>query len=325
MDLKILSRDEIFSKDPRWREPGGSNYLAMYSSTFGGVVKDPALMVIPLDEHMVHRGDGIFEAFECVNGNLYNFDAHLSRLQKSAKLASLDLPFNLETIKEITIKTVAIAGARDCIVRIFVSRGLGGFSCDPTECQGSNLYIVVLKKENFPQTLYTKGALAITSKIPIKPPFFAKVKSCNYLPNALAHLEAHQKGADFSIFVDEKGYLAEAATESVAIIKDGIFMYPKFDNILEGTTLLRGIEFAKKLAQTSDLRGVVSKNISLDEVYSSSEMFIFGTAIDVVPVVKYDGKKIGNGKPGPIFHKFSRFFQKDKKENREILTPIPYF
>ena len=325
MSLKVLSREDIFSQQPKWRDPGRSNYLAMFSSVFGGVVKDPALMLLPMDDHMVHRGDGIFEALECVNGYLYNLDAHLSRLKSSAGLISLNLPFDLPTIKKIIIETVAIAGAKDCIVRVFISRGLGGFSCKPTECQRSNLYVVVLKGEEVPQHFYTRGVSAVTSKVPIKPAFFARVKSCNYLPNALVHLEAHQNKVDFAIVLDQEGNLAEGATESVAVVnKKKIFMYPRLDNILKGTTLLRAVQLAQELIKNEDLRGISCTDISLEEAYTGSELLIFGTGINVVPVVTYDGKRIGSGKPGPIFRHLLELFQKDRRENKEILTPIPY-
>ena len=89
MDLRVLSQEDIFLSQARMAlEPEVPDYFAMYSSLWGGVVKDPALMVIPLDDHMVHRGDGIFEAFKCVNGYIYNLDAHLSRLENSARLIS---------------------------------------------------------------------------------------------------------------------------------------------------------------------------------------------------------------------------------------------
>jgi branched-chain amino acid aminotransferase len=325
MNLKILSRNEIFLEQPKWRDPGRSNYFAMYSSVFGGVVTDPALMILTMDDHMVHRGDAVFEALECVSGCLYNLDAHLSRLQKSAQLISLDLPFDLGTIKQIIIETVAIAGVKDCIVRLFISRGLGGFGPDPTECYKSNLYVVALKEESSPQHFYAEGASAVTSQIPIKPAYFARVKSCNYLPNALAHLEAHRNKVDFAIVLDQQGYVAEGATESVAIVsKQKIFMYPKLDNILEGTTLLRALELVKELIKNEDLKRISCTDISLEEAYNSSEMLIFGTGINVVPVVKYDGKTIGAGKPGPVFRRLLQLFQKDRRENKKVLNPVPY-
>lgn len=325
MKLKILSRNEIFLEKPKWRDPGRSNYLAMYSSVFGGVTTDPTLMVLPIDDHMVHRGDGIFEASECVNGYLYNFDAHLSRLQRSAQLISLDLPFDLDTIKQIIMKTVAITGVKDCIVRPFVSRGLGGFSPKPMECQKSNLYVVIIRNESIPQHFYTTGVSAITTHIPVKPSFFAQAKSCNYLPNALAHLEAYRNKVDFAIGLDQQGYLTEAATESVAIVsKQKIFMHPNFDKILRGTTLLRAAELAKELLKSGDLKGISCEDILQEEAYDVSEMFILSTHNNVVPVVKYDGKTIGTGRPGPIFHRLSELFHKDRTENKEMLTPVSY-
>lgn len=325
MNLRVLSQENIFSGRPKWRfEPESPDYFAMYSSLWGGIVKEPALMVIPLDDHMVHRGDGIFEACKCVNGRIHNFNAHLSRLENSAQLISLDLPFNLETIKEIALKTVAIAGVKDCMIRIYVSRGLGGgFACAPMNCR-SQLYVVVAK-ENAPSHYYTKGASAITSSIPIKPSFFTQVKSCNYLPNALAHLEAYKKGADFAIMVDQRGYLAEGPTESIAIVnQQKIFKYPKLDNILRGTTLLRVAALAEELVKTGELRSISSGDISKEEAYNSLEMFAFGSGTGVVPIVKYDEKIIGTGKPGPIFHRLSELLQKDWTENLEFLTPVPY-
>ncbi|MCD6471686.1 aminotransferase class IV [Candidatus Aerophobetes bacterium] len=323
MSLNILSRNEIFSKEAKWRHPGGSEYLTMYSSVFGGVVTDPSLMVIPIDDHIVHRGDGIFEACKCVNGYIYNFDAHLSRLRRSAELISLKLPFNLNQIKQIAIETVAITGVKDCNLRIFISRGIGGFNCEPKECHKSNLYIVVVKTAPPPPHFYTKGVSVATSRIPTKPLFFAQVKSCNYLPNAMIDMEAERNKVDFAITLDQQGYLAEAATKSVAIVsRQKVFIYPKFDNILKGTTLLRAVDFAKDLIEKRDLKGISCTNISREEAYNSSEMLLFSTTPNVLPIVKYDGKAIGNGKPGPIFRQLQELFQKDIRENKKILTPI---
>jgi len=322
-DLKILSKDEIFSEKPKWRDPARSKYFSMYSSVFGGVVTDPALMVIPLDDHMVHRGDGIFEAFKCVNGYIYNLDAHLERLQRSAKFISLELPFDLDTIKKIVVDTVAAGGVRDCIVRLFVSRGIGGFDCAPKECYKSNLYVIALETWEAPEHFYTQGVCATTSKIPIKPGFFAQVKSCNYLPNVLMDMEAEKNGVDFALSLDPEGNLAEGATENVAVVSgEKVLMYPKFDHILRGTTLLRGVELAKKLVEMGDLKGISQRDIPQKEAYEASEMLIFGTGPDVLPVVRYDGKVIGKGEPGPIFHKLKELFQKDIEENKEVLTPV---
>lgn len=325
MGLRILSRDEVFAETSEWRRPGCSNYLAMYSSVFGGVVTDPALMVIPVDDHIVNRGDGIFEFFDVVNGFAYNLGAHLSRFERSAEIISLSPPFDMNTIKQTILETIAISGAKDCGVRVFLSRGLGDFSCDPTTPKTSLLYVVVVKFPQIPPQIYTEGTAAITTHVPLKPGFYAQVKSTCYLLNALLDLEARRNNAHYGIWYDQEGHLTESSTENVAIVsKEKILKYPRFDHMLRGTTLIRAVDLATELVKNGELAGVSQTDITQQEVYDSSEMLVLTSSFFIVPVVKYDGRTIGTGRPGPVFHRLSDLFQKDRTENREMLTPVPY-
>ena len=163
-------------------KPYHHGYLAMYSSILGGVATHPFLMAVPVDDHMVHRGDGIFEAFKCVNGYIYNLQAHLERLERSARAVYLELPVTMDQIIELVIGTIRISGARDCLIRLFVSRGPGGFTTNPYECPFSQLYIVVCRPSIPPKVQYEKGVSIKSSSIPIKNSYFANIKSCNYLP-----------------------------------------------------------------------------------------------------------------------------------------------
>ena len=323
MSLRVLSRDEIFTKAPEWREPGRSKYLAMYSSVFGGVVVEPALMVIPLDDHIINRGDGIFEFFPVKNGYAYCFDAHLARLERSAEIISLDLPFDIATIKQIALETVAIAGAKDCGVRLFVSRGLGDFECDPTTPKKSLFYVIVLGMKLADTGIPPEGVSAITTHVPIKPGVYAQVKTTCYLLNALVHLEAHRNNASFGIWYDQEGHLAEASTSCVAIVnQEKILKYPRFEHILKGTGLIRGVELAKELVKSGELKGISQTDITQHEVYESSEMLVLGSG-RVIPVVKYDGRSIGSGKPGPVSRRLWELFQKDMAEGpSEVRTRI---
>jgi len=125
-----------------------ANYYAMYSSVYGGIVTDPALMMVPVDDHMVHRGDGVFETFKCVNGSVYNMKAHLERLQHSASGLYFRLPWSLDEIGSIVVETVKAGARKDCLVRLFVSRGPGSFDVNPKDCPSPQLYVAVtsLKK-----------------------------------------------------------------------------------------------------------------------------------------------------------------------------------
>jgi 4-amino-4-deoxychorismate lyase len=328
MSLKVLSRDEIFASAPKWRQPAGSDYLAMYSSVFGGVVTDPALMVMPLDDHVINRGDGIFEYFPVANGHAYCFAAHMMRLKKSAEIISLDLPFSIDTIGQITLETVSLSGARDCGVRMFVSRGMGDFSCSPTTPKNSLLYVIVMRttaEDGYPARMFTEGATAITTHVPMKPGFYAQVKSTDYLLNALVALEAHRNGADFGVWFDQEGRLAESSTENVAIVsEDGIFKYPPFVHTLRGTGLVRAAQLASELIGCGELKGICQTDITRQEVYESSEMYLLSSGT-VLPIVKFDGRTVGNGKPGPVCHRLSELFKKDMTEGpADVRTPVGY-
>lgn len=328
MSLKVLSRDDIFGRKPEWREQGGSNYLAMYSSVFGGVVTDPALMVIPVDDRVINRGDGIFEYFPVVNGCVYCMDAHMQRLKRSAEIISLPLPFDLDTIRDITMETIAISGAKDCAVRMFVTRGIGGFGCDPTTADGSQLYVVVLKlriTDNLPERMLKEGVTAITSHVPLKPGFYAQVKSTDYVLNALMALEAQRNGADFGIWFDEDGHMTESSTENVAIVtKDAVLKYPSFEHMLKGTGLIRGIVLAKELVDSGELKDICQTDITRHEVYEAVEVMLLSSGM-VLPIVKLDGRTIGEGRPGPVFHRLTEIFRKDVFEGPpEARMPVKY-
>src|SRR3989337_3407735 len=111
-----------------------SNFYAMYSSVLGGIVTDPALMVLPLDDHIVHRGHGVFDTATLANGMLYQLDRHLERLLRSAEMARIPPPFGTEKLRQIILETAAASGRRDGSVRYWLSAGPGGFGPAPGEC-----------------------------------------------------------------------------------------------------------------------------------------------------------------------------------------------
>ncbi len=106
-------------------------YTAFYSSQLGGVVTDPALMVIPFDDHMVHRGHGIFDTAGIVNGKIYDLDAHLDRFLKSAERSKLKLPGTRAEMRDIIIRTTAASGRKDGSIRYWLSSGTGSLDLTP--------------------------------------------------------------------------------------------------------------------------------------------------------------------------------------------------
>ncbi len=129
--LSRLSAHDLFKGKLSPDDPRSGRYFAMYSSVLGGIVTDPRLMTVPLEDHMVHRGDGIFEAMEINQGKVYQLGAHLDRLGRSAEMAGIDFPAPESEIVDILLETAAEGKAREAICRVFISRGTGGFSVNP--------------------------------------------------------------------------------------------------------------------------------------------------------------------------------------------------
>jgi len=318
-NIKLLGRGDIFTQDPK---PWHGNYLSMYSSVLGGVVKDPLLMTIPIDDHMVHRGDGVFEVIKCKEGKIYQLDNHLERLGKSAASISLALPKCWKDIKTIISQTVRYGEERNCLIRLLVSRGPGGFTTNPFECPESQLYVVTTKPPSYGEKT-KKGVSMLTSNIPIKPSYFANIKSCNYLPNVLMKREAVTAGVDYSIALDERGFLAEGSTESMGIVsKDLILKFPKFDRTLRGITLSRVHDLAYDLVTKATLNGVSFCDIKKEEAYDSREIILLGTTFDILPVIQFDGHEIGNGTPGKVYKELRILLNNDIRYNEQLLTPV---
>ena len=325
MNLRRISKDDFFSNLASEKRPWQEDYLAMYSSQWHGFVTEPALMMVPVDDHLVHRGDGVFDVMRCVRGKIYQMEAHLQRLKRSAKSISLDLPTEYHQIRDILKTLVLEGGERDCLVRVILSRGPGSFSTNPFECPSSQIYVVVSRYHELPEKSYREGIAIVTSKIPIKKSYFATIKSCNYLPNVLMKMEAIQSECKYSVGLDEEDCLAEGSTENVGVVSgDGILKFPGFEKTLAGITVTRIFQLAEVLVREGTIQDVRFEKIPLDKAYLCSEVMLFGTSINVVPVVNFDGRTIGDGVPGPVFSKLSSLLGQDMTENEDLLTPIEW-
>lgn len=295
----------------------------MYSSQWKGFVKDPDLMTVPVDDHMVHRGDGVFDVMRCLGGNIYQLEAHLNRLEYSAKTISLDLPADYTEIREIIKTLIREGGEEECNIRVVVSRGPGSFSTNPFDCPSSMLAVIVVRFHPLPEKDYTLGIPIITSSVPFKQSFFATIKSCNYLPNVLMKMEAIQSGCKYAIGLDDEGFIAEGSTESIGIVsQDRILKFPGFDKTLRSITVQRIFELAEALRNEGVIQDIQFANILPEEAYGSFEVMLMGTSISVLPVVSFDGHTIGDGSPGPVFKRLSQLLWTDMTENKELLTPI---
>nr|CAD1843461.1 unnamed protein product [Ananas comosus var. bracteatus] len=199
----------------QWGSGRKQAYPAMYSSVIGAIILDPAMMVIPIDDHMVHRGHGVFDTAMLMDGYLYELDAHLDRFLRSSSKAKITPPFPRETLRTILIQMTAASKCKKGSIRYWLSAGPGDFLLSPKGCPKAAFYGVVIGND---YSQCKEGVKVVTSNTPMKPPMFATMKNVNYLPNVLAVMEAEEKGAFASIWVDEQGYIAEGPNVNVAFI-----------------------------------------------------------------------------------------------------------
>ncbi|XP_010452855.1 PREDICTED: D-amino-acid transaminase, chloroplastic [Camelina sativa] len=296
-NVPVLSSSEVIERLKQAR--GGQQFLAMYSSVVDGITTDPAAMVLPLDDHMVHRGHGVFDTATIINGYLYELDQHLDRIIRSASMAKIPLPFRREDIRRILIQTVSVSGCRDGSLRYWLSTGPGDFLLSPSHCREPALYAIVIKTN---LTTNPKGVKVVTSSIPIKPPEFATVKSVNYLPNVLSQMEAEAKGAYAGIWVDKDGFIAEGPNMNVAFVVNGgkELVMPRFDNVLSGCTAKRTLTLAEQLVNKGMLKSVKVMDVTIEDGKKADEMMLIGSGVLIKPVIQWDEEFIGDGKEGPI-------------------------
>lgn len=323
--IPVLNLSEVAERMQRLAMTRPETFRAMYSSAFGGITTDPAAMVIPIDDHMVHRGHGVFDTAIIYNGFLYELDAHLDRLLRSAEKAQINTPFDRATLRHILLQTVAASGCRRGSLRYWLSAGLGGFGLSSKECFTSTFYAIV--SDGTYKSL--EGVKVVTSTIPIKPPYFATVKSVNYLPNVLAQLEAEDQGAFTALWLDNEGYIAECPNMNVAVLSDqGVLLVPPFDNVLAGCTARRMLELVPTLMEkklVAGLVGVKVQRISVQEARSASEMMLIGSGVLVKSIVEWDGLPIGTGNVGPLTSAIREAMQSDLIDlTAGKLVAVPY-
>ena len=294
---RVLQADEVLDHLRALRSRQPVRYWAFYSSQLGGIVTDPALMVIPFDDHMVHRGHGVFDTAAIVDGRIYDLEAHLDRFIRSAK--------------------------RDGSIRYWISAGPGSLGLPPAAGAEPGFFVMIHAGLAYPDTWYSKGLRVMTTTYPIKPPLYAVTKSTNYLPNILMQMEAQEAGLDNGVFVDEAGNVGESSNMNVAFVtRDGVLKHPKFDHILSGCTSLRLLELARGLE--GKLRGVEVCDVPVAEARNAREMLLIGSSIKVAPIVEWDGKPIGDGTPGPIARALFDVLAQDMRSARDRLLDVPY-
>jgi branched-chain amino acid aminotransferase len=257
-------------------------------------------------DHGFLYGDGVFEGIRAYNGRVFRLDGHLDRMYDSAKAIDLNIPISKEEMKQAIIETLKKNGLKDAYIRPIVTRGDGDLGLDPRKCPVPNIFIITQKWGAMYGDLYEKGLIAVTVSIRRNAPeaLPPNIKSLNYLNNILAKIEANVKGGDEAIMIDIHGNISEGSGDNIFVVKNGNILTPPTLNNLRGITRAAAIELAIK-----DRIPVSETNIGLFDIYTADEVFVTGTAAEIAPVTKIDGRIIGDGKPGQITKKLMAEFK----------------
>jgi branched-chain amino acid aminotransferase len=270
--------------------------------------------VVSVFDHGVLYGDGIFEGIRFYSNNIFKLKEHIDRLYDSAKAIMLEIPISKDQMIEEHVKAVKASGLSDGYIRTVVTRGVGDLGLDPKKCkEGATYFIIADKITMYPQEVYDNGLTITTVAVRrnmgemIDP----KIKSLNYLNNILAKIEANNHGSLEAIMINQAGYVAEATGDNICIVKDGKLITPdRASGGLGGITLVTVLDLARKLKIP-----VQETMLTRYELYTAEECFLTGTAAELVPVTKIDGRVIGTGKPGPVTEKIRNDYHKVTKTN----------
>ncbi len=274
----------------------------------GGKLVDEQDAKVSVFDHGLLYGDGVFEGIRIYNGRVFELDAHIERLYNSAKGIRLDIPMSRERLIDALNKTVEANNVVDGYIRLVVTRGMGTLGLNPFVCENSTVFIIADNIQLYPEELYEKGLKIISATTVRNHPLAIppQIKSMNYLNNILAKIEALDSDVPEAIMYNHEGYVAEATGDNVFMVRKGIIYTPPVEaGALEGITR----EVVIRIAGKEGIE-VIERNLTRFDLYISDELFLTGTAAEVIGIVEIDGRVIGEGRPGPITRRLrDKFFQ----------------
>ncbi|HUX01677.1 MAG: branched-chain-amino-acid transaminase [Phycisphaerae bacterium] len=263
---------------------------------------------ISVFDHGLLYGDGVFEGIRSYGGKVFRLKEHIRRLFDSANGIRLAIPMTADELAKAVTDTLGANGLKDAYIRVVVTRGVGTLGLDPNRCREPNVFIITDKIELYPPELYENGLEIITAATMRNHPNAVnpRIKSLNYLNNILAKIEAIDAGTLEAVMLNHQGFVAECTGDNLFIVRDGLLLTPPI-----GAGILEGITRDEILAIAREARiEIREENLTRYDLYVADECFLTGTAAEVVPVVRIDGRTIGDGHPGPVTKRLAEEFHR---------------
>ncbi len=259
-------------------------------------------------DHGLLYGDGVFEGIRAYSGRVFRLQEHIDRFFESARSIMLDIGMPPQEVSEVVLETLRRNNLREGYIRLVATRGKGDLGLDPRKCPKSTVFCITAQIQLYPEELYEQGLDIVTASTQRNTVNAnnARIKSLNYLNSVLAKIEANLAGVSEAILLNSDGYVTECTGDNIFIIKKGkVITPPSYLGILEGVTRNAVLELAGKLGYPA-----VEAIFTRHDLYVADECFLTGTAAEMIPVVKVDGRPIGKGKPGPITRALLKEFRK---------------
>ena len=270
---------------------------------------------ISVFDHGLLYGDGVFEGIRVYDGLVFKLKEHVDRLFDSAKVIKLDIPMTKEEMVNAVVETLRINRIKNGYVRIVVTRGVGDLGLDPRMCPKPTVIIIADVIQIYRTEAKERGLTAIISSVRRDPVDATshEAKTLNYLNSILAKIEASAAGADEAIMLDHRGFVSEGTGDNIFIVKNGVvYTPPRTAGILPGITRNRVIKLCEELGIK-----LVEKDITVTELYTADEVFVTGTAAEVMPITMINGRPIGDGKLGPVTRRLMEEFSRLTRNPRE--------
>ena len=267
---------------------------------------------ISVFDHGLLYGDGVFEGIRSYGGKVFRLKEHIRRLFDSANGIRLAVPLSADQLAKAITDTLQANGLADAYIRVVVTRGAGTLGLDPNRCREPTVFIITDKIELYPRELYENGLEIITAATMRNHPNAVnpRIKSLNYLNNILAKIEAIDAGTLEAVMLNHQGFVAECTGDNLFIVRGGLLFTPPM-----GAGILEGITRDEILAIAREQRiEVRQENLTRYDLYVADECFLTGTAAEVVPVVRIDGRQIGDGRPGPVTKRLAEEFHRRTRQ-----------
>ncbi|MDG1977300.1 MAG: branched-chain-amino-acid transaminase [Phycisphaerales bacterium] len=271
------------------------------------VPKDEAM--ISVFDHGLLYGDGCFEGIRAYGGRILKLKTHLARMFESAALIHLKPAYDLEEIEDAIRATVDANGIQDGYIRLVFTRGVGTLGLHPFRCPTPGTFIIADRIQLYPEELYEEGMKVVVAKRPRIPIecLDPRIKSLNYLNNILAKVEAIEAGVLEAIMLNTDGQVAECTGDNIFAVKgDRIFTPSTSTGILHGVTrrfVMREIAPACGFEVEEDVFGI-------ETLLEADEVFLTGTAAEVIGVSRIDDSVIGTGRMGEVTRRLVAEFRR---------------